>query len=264
MTFKNLLTGTLISTAFATAAIAHTPYLAPGSFEPVFGKLVTLDAAFAEKFFVPEAAFTGSDFKVTDPNGITAAPDALSVMKTRVVVEHTLEDKGTYKFSTGHRIGKIFRIYEQNGKRHVMENPEEALPEGAKELSFFQAITLAETYVTKGAPDTGALTAWGKGLEIKPDMHPNEVYAGESFNFTVDFEGKSIANQQLDVFTAQGEFSPKEAVAKITTNEAGTASFTPETPGVYLLRTRHRAPAPAGAAAPIYSHTYTLVLEAAR
>lgn len=264
MIFRNILTGALVSAAFTATATAHTPYLAPGSFEPVFGKMVTLDAAFAEKFFVPEAAFTGSDFKITNPNGTTVAPDALSAMKTRVVVEHALEDKGTYKFSTGHRVGKIFRIYEKDGKRHVMEKPEDALPEGAKELSFFQAVTLAETYVTKGAPDTGALTAWGKGLEIKPGTHPNEIYAGESFDFTVDFEGKPIANQQLDIFTAKGEFSPKEAVAKITTDETGAASFTPETPGVYLVRTRHRAPAPENAAAPVYSHTYTLVLEAAR
>ncbi len=264
MTLKKILAAPLFAATITAAVSAHTPYLAPSSFSPVFGKMVTLDAAFAEKFFVPEAAFSGSDFKITNPNGTTVAPDSLSALKTRVVVEHALEDKGTYKFSTGHRVGKVFRIYEKDGKRHVMEKPEEALPEGAKELSFFQAITLAETYVTKGAPDNGAIRSWDKGLEIKPDTHPNEIYAGESFDFTVAFEGKPVAEQKLDVFTAQGEFSPKNAVAQITTDAKGVASFTPEKAGVYLVRTRHRAPAPEGAAAPVYSHTYTLVLEAAR
>lgn len=264
MIFRKLLTGAFAATTLSAIAAAHTPYLAPSSFDPVFGKMVTLDAAFAEKFFVPEAAFAGSDFKVINPNGVAVAPETLSTLKTRVVIEHSLEDKGTYKFSTGHRTGKIFRIYEKDGKRHVMEKPGDALPEGAKELSFFQAITLAETYVTKGAPDTGAIKAWGKGLEIKPETHPNEIYAGESFDFTVDFEGEAIADQQLDIFTAQGEFSPKDAIAKVTTDAAGAASFTPTDPGVYLVRARHRAPAPDGAAAPVYSYTYTLVLEAAR
>lgn len=264
MTIKKILAAPFVATCLTVAASAHTPYLAPGSFAPVFGKMVTLDASFAEKFFVPEAAFTGSDFQVVHPNGTTTEPESLNTLKTRIVVEHTLEDKGTYKFSTGRRVGRIFRIYELDGKRHVMEDPSAEYPDGAKELSFFQAVTRADTYVTKGAPSTGAIKAWGEGLEITPDTHPSEVYAGEEFNFSVQFDGSPVADQKLDVFAAAGQFSPKQAVAQLTTDANGSASFSPEKAGVYLVRARHRAPAPEGAAAPIYSHTYTLVLEAAR
>lgn len=264
MTIKNILTASVFAAALSTASGAHTPYLAPGSFEPVFGRMVTLDASFADKFFVPEAAFTGSEFQIVQPDGNVVSPESQSTLKTRVVLEHSLEDKGTYKFSTGRRFGKVFKIYELDGKRHVMEDPSKDYPEGAKELAFFQAVTRAETYVTKGAPSEGSIKAWGEGLEISPETHPNEIFAGEEFSFTVQFEGEPLAEQKLEIFAAEGEFSPKDAIATLTTDSAGAAAFSPEEAGVYLVRARHRAPAPNDAPAPVYSHTYTLVLEAAR
>lgn len=261
---KKLLATTAVAVALTNTAGAHTPYLVPGSFEPVFGRMVTLDASFGEKFFVPEAAFTGSEFQVVNPDGSVVTPESQSTLKTRIVLEHSLEDKGTYKFSTGRRFGKVFKIYELDGKRHVMQNHEDAYPEGAKELAFFQAVTRAETYVSKGAPSEGSIKAWGEGLEIQPETHPNEIFAGEEFDFTVHFEGTPLAEQKLEIFAAEGEFSPKEAIATVTTDSDGAASFSPDEAGVYLVRARHRAPAPEGAPAPVYSHTYTLVLEAAR
>jgi hypothetical protein len=45
----------LLLAALALPAVAHTPYLAPASFEVRPDSVVTLDASFAETFFVPEA-----------------------------------------------------------------------------------------------------------------------------------------------------------------------------------------------------------------
>ncbi len=63
-----LLTGALAWAALATAS-AHTPYLSPSNFAPQAGETVALDAAFAETFFVPEAAFDNSRFVITGPDG---------------------------------------------------------------------------------------------------------------------------------------------------------------------------------------------------
>ncbi len=43
----------LIASCFSGAALAHLAYLKPLQFEPVRGVKVTLDASFAEQFFVP-------------------------------------------------------------------------------------------------------------------------------------------------------------------------------------------------------------------
>ncbi|MCK0069435.1 DUF4198 domain-containing protein [Kordiimonas laminariae] len=261
---KLLFTSIGAAALLASTASAHTPYIVPISFDPAFGKMVTLDASFAEKFFLPEAAFTGSEFYIVTPNGEQISPDTRSDLKTRVVIEHSLEDKGTYKFSTGMRYGRIFRMYELNGKPGRMEDPSEPLPEGAKETAHFQAVTRAETYVSKGAPTEAALKPSGKGLEITPITHPNDVYAGEPVELTVLFEGKPAVGLEIPVYDASGAFSAKEPVAKLKTDAKGKIEFTPEKTGNYLARARHRVKAPEGAKAPVYSYTYTLTFEAAR
>ena len=50
--------------ACASFVHAHTPYLAPLSFEENRYQVVTLDAAFAEQFFIPDVVFDQSVFKV--------------------------------------------------------------------------------------------------------------------------------------------------------------------------------------------------------
>lgn len=261
---KTLTAALIGGLTFATATHAHTPYLAPGSFEPVIDNYVTLDASFAERFFIPEAAFSGSIYRVTTPLGTTKSPDNVTQLKTRMVVEHQLSDKGTYKFTTGSRLGRVFKSYELDGKRHGMKDPTAALPKGAKLLNHFQSITTAETYVSRGAPSNKAIKRRNHGLEIYPVTHPNEVYAGEDFTFQVFFEGQALSDQKLDIFHAEGAFSKKDAAYQVTTNAKGEASFNPKDAGLYLMRARHRAKAPKGSPAPEYSHTYTLVLEAAR
>src|SRR3546814_167991 len=127
-----LLTGILLSAAMPIAW-AHTPYLVPSNFAPQGGETIALDAAFAETFFVPEAAFDHSRFGVTGPDGGDAAPDHVQVLKTRVVVEHTLPDApGTYRFSTGPRHGALFRTWEVDGKRESSRDPDVKIPAGAK------------------------------------------------------------------------------------------------------------------------------------
>lgn len=157
-----LLTGTLAWAAMATAS-AHTPYLSPSNFAPQAGETVALDAAFAETFFIPEAAFDNSRFVITGPDGASTAPDAMQVFKTRAVAEHRMPQvKGTYRFSTGPRLGALFRTWEVDGKRGSSRDPAVKIPAGAKLLSNFQSLTLAETYVSIGAPDTASLRARGR------------------------------------------------------------------------------------------------------
>src|SRR3546814_2934788 len=54
------------------------------------------------------------------------------------------------------------------------------LPAGA-ERAEIQGITICETYVTKGAPSDGATATTGKGFELKPLIHPNEIFLDTGF-----------------------------------------------------------------------------------
>lgn len=241
---------------------AHTPYLAPMSFEASNRGVVTLDASFAEKFFVPELAFNNSIYTVVTPKGKTINPNSLIKTNLRMVVEHTLKDEGTYRFSTGKRLGRVFKTYELDGKRKSLNNPNDPIPKGGKLLSFFQSLTMAETYVTKDGPNNNALKAYNKGLEFVAVSHPNELFVGETLSMLSLFNGNPLTDLNVDIFQANDQFSDEKPSVTLTSNTKGEFSFTPEKKGVYLLRARHRSDAPKGSPAPQISNTYTLVVEA--
>jgi uncharacterized GH25 family protein len=248
-----------LACAIAAAASAHTPYLAPSNFAPQAGETLALDASFAETFFVPEAVFDNSRFTVTGPDGKEIAVDTVQLLKTRAVAEHTLsQGQGTYRFSTGPRLGAQFRTWEQNGKQESSRDADAEIPAGAKVLANFQSLTLAETYVTVGAPDPGALRARGQGIELVPTTHPNDLFVGETFEFAVHYDGKPLADQKVEITEAVWTSDRKPHVVSVLTDAQGRASFKLDRAGTWLALTRYRTKAPAGAPVDEYSNSYTL------
>lgn len=247
----------------AVPAIAHSPYLLPNAFEPINGGLITLDASFAAHFFTPEVVFDNSDFEVRSPDGKVNKPQTVIPLQSRVVIEHDMSEDGTYRFSTGRRLGRVFRAYELNGERVTLESPDMPVPDGAQLVDFYQSHTIAEVYVTRGAPSEAALTPRGDGLEYVAKTHPNDLFVGDTMELQALFYGKPLEGLTIDVFAGEYHPSDDEPSFTLTSGSDGSFSFAPEHQGVYLLRSRHRAIAPAGSAAPELSHTYTLVIEAA-
>lgn len=249
----------LLLVALAVPAAAHTPYLAPASFEVRPDSTVTLDASFAETFFVPEVVFDNSEFLITLPDGSTRTPDTVQRLKTRAVVETTLPgQKGTYRFSTGNRLGAVFRTWELNGKTGSSRDPAVPLPAGATLTSHYQSLSRSEAYLTAGGPTATALKPYGTGLELVPVTHPNDLYRGEHFDFSVQYDGKPLPNQKVEIHRALGDGVAQPAPVMLTTDAAGKARFALDQAGTYLALIRHRGPAPAGAAAPQYGNNYTL------
>ncbi|MCC4619276.1 DUF4198 domain-containing protein [Xanthomonas cassavae CFBP 4642] len=253
---------TLSALLLAASASAHTPYLAPNTFAPQPGQTVTLDAAFAETFFVPEAAFDQSRFSITGPDGSDIAPLRVQVLDTRTVVEHTLgKQPGTYRFSSGLRVGAQFRTWELDGKRETVRDPKVPMPKGATLIASFQSRTLAETYVSVGKPDRSALSPRNRGLELIPVTHPNDLFVGETFAFTVQYDGVPLVKQTVDISEAVWTSDRKATVLSVTTDDAGRAILKLDQAGTWLALTRHRTPAPADAPVREYSNSTTLTFQ---
>lgn len=244
----------------AATASAHTPYLAPSTFAPRAGDTVALDAAFAETFFVPETVFDNSRFTVIGPDGKEAALDTVQLLKVRAVAEHTLPKgaTGTYRFSTGPRLGALFRTWEQNGKRESSRDPAVKIPAGAKVISDFQSLTQADSYVTVGNPDRAALAPRNKGVELVPVTHPNDLYVGETFDFIVQYDGKPLADQAVEVTEAVWSSDRTPQVVNLKSDAAGHVRLPLSAAGTWIALTRHRTAAPAGAPVAEYSNSVTL------
>jgi len=249
-----LIAGTLLS----AAAQAHVPYLAPESFEPIRG-WVSLEASFADKFFLPEAKFDQSEFKVVTPAGKLEQPAEQQAVRSRIVLEHQLTAEGSYRFSSGVREGAVFRSWLQDGKTINSRDPKQQPPAGVPLTAHFQSITLAETYVSKGKPTSTALKPWGKGLELEFISHPNDLYINQPVKARLWFEGKPLANSEVQIHRAMGNAEPVSST--VTSTASGDISFEVADAATYLLLARHRAAAPAGAPVPTYSYSYSAVVE---
>ncbi len=258
MKILSLLAAVALAMAASLPAYAHTPYLVPSSFAPRAGQTIAMDASFAETFFIPETAFDDSQFTVTGPDG-TQAPLASQVMKTRTVAEYTLPaGTGTYRLSTGPRLGALFRTWEHNGKRESSRDPAVKIPAGAKVISDFQSLTQADSYITVGNPDRAALAPRNKGVELVPVTHPSDLYVGEAFEFVVQYDGTPLANQAVEITEAAWSSDRTPQVVNLKSDAAGHVRFPLSAAGTWVALTRHRTAAPAGAPVAEYSNSVTL------
>ncbi|MBU2115342.1 MAG: DUF4198 domain-containing protein [Gammaproteobacteria bacterium] len=260
---RAILVAAMLGGSFAAhfAAQAHVPYLQPASFEPIRGGWVSLDAAFADRFFIPEVAFDNSRFSVLTPAGTAVAPILVQYSHTRTTAEHQLTDEGTYRFSTGLRYGAVFHTYEQNGESKNSRDENFVLPEGAKSIAHFQAVTRAETYVSKGAPDHKALQPGGEALELEFLSHPNDLYSDSTLRARVLFNGKPLPQQAVNVYFVETGANDEKVTHQLISDATGIISFQPATAGTYLLLSRYRTAAPQTAKVPTYSYSYSVVLE---
>lgn len=243
----------------AGAAHAHTPYLLPTNFDVQPKGSIGVDAGFTEKFFVSDVAFGSTAFSIVTPQGERIPFGDIHQFKQRTVAEQKLPDeKGTYRLSTGPRLGAVFRTWERNGKTESARDPQQVMPPDAKLLAHYQSLSISEAYVTADKPSAKALAPTGKGLEIVAITHPSDLFVGEKFEFTVQFDGKPLADQKVSIYRSPMDLASQSSVQSISTDSQGKAVLPLAKSGIYLALIRHRAPAPAGAAAPSYGHNYTL------
>ncbi|HET9229882.1 MAG TPA: DUF4198 domain-containing protein, partial [Vitreimonas sp.] len=135
----------------------------------------------------------------------------------------------------------------------------EVVPEGTP-TTMLQTVTVADVYVTLGAPNRTAVDRSIGRLALRPVTHPNQVVASQGFQVNATFDGAPFANAALVIYKA-GE--PENDLDRFVTTDAnGNATLTLEGPGEYILVARHRANAPAGSQAQIQSFTTSLVFEA--
>lgn len=258
---KLILLGALGAIALGSAAQAHMPYLLPTLFDVGKGDHVTVTSSFGEDPFVPEIGMKDAPFHVIKPDGTRGEVGKPTYLRDLTIFEADLSAEGTYRLTTGQRLGRMGRMYSVDGK-WIIAGEDGAPPAGAREVAV-QSTTLAEGYVTRGAASDGALKPIGTALEVQPITHPGEITSGRDGRFRLFFDGKPLANTEVTLFRAAGNYDGKKIVATVKSDAQGNFSLRPSDAGIYLMLARHRTEAPAGSATPYRSYTYTLAFDAA-
>jgi len=276
--------GLLALSAVSLSAQAHTPYLLPNIFHASNRKpVISVDASRTDNMFIPDLAWAADTrFSVTTPGGAVIAIPASDVhqLATRTVIEHPLavaegaDPAGTYRLMAGPTVGAASRSWEINGKVERVRDPGVPMPAGAKLQRHTQTISSAAAYITvdaarvaegqpaRPAPAAQALQATGKGLEIVPVSHPNQLYAGGRFDFRVQFDGKLLPDHKVDVVYSNMDFSGKSTRLSVNTDRQGAVSYPLAQPGVYMATVRFSDDAPLSATTPTRTYSHALTFKA--
>jgi hypothetical protein len=237
-----------------------------------------------EIFFTPDFPIRSpGDYWVTGPAGAPAKADAVTPLKEFTAIEVSLPTEGTYRISTGDRLGRTTRWVRIDGVWKMIRPTgagrppgggeaaagpsrfveEAAVPPGA-EIVTAQSFSRVETYVSRGAPSREALKPTGRGLELEPVTHPNEIFAGEPFKFHLLMDGRPLPGADFKVVRGGDAYAESRYGFAGKSDAAGAAAVTLAQPGVYLLEVDVPARVE-GASEPVTrSSQFTLTFEVTR
>ncbi|KRA76963.1 ABC transporter permease [Lysobacter sp. Root667] len=231
----------LAALGFATSAQAHKAWLQPS--QTVFsdkGAWLTVDAAVSnDLFYFNHVALPLERLRITAPDGSAVQPQNASTGKLRSVFDVELAQEGTYKIAMVNE--GMFASYKLDGEakrwRGKAEDFKTGIPAGATEISASESLGRVETFATVGSPTTTAFKTSGKGIELVPVTHPNDLFAGEKATFQLLVDGKPAAGLKIEVVPGATRYRDQQNDMQLTTGADGKFELTWPQAGMYWLET---------------------------
>jgi uncharacterized GH25 family protein len=240
-TFKTLARVAAVAVAFSAAgtAHAHRGWLLPSSTvlsgnEP----WVTVDAAISNDVFVfDHNAMRLDALAVTAPDGSVVKSENPSTGRFRSSFDVKLAQKGTYKIAmvsdammASYKVGT-----ETKRARGTAESLAKEIPAGATELNVTQSVSRNEVFVTSGKPSTEVLKPTGRGLEMVPVTHPNDLVVGDTAKFRFVMDGQPAAGVIITLVPGGSRYRNQPEEQKFTADAQGEVSIKWVKPGMYWL-----------------------------
>lgn len=223
----------------AWPAQAHKAWMLPSS-TVLSGEdaWVTMDAAVSNDLFVFEHVPMRLDgLVVTGPDGAPVKAENAATGKYRSTFDVHLTRPGTYRASvTNEGLSANYKLHGETKRwRGRPENLERDLPPEAQDVRLTQSFQRTETFMTQGKPNAGALAASGRGLELRPETHPNNLAAGEAARFTLLLDGAPASGVDVEIVRGGGRYRGNAGEIKLKTGPDGAFSVTWPEAGMYWL-----------------------------
>ncbi len=246
----------------AASAFAHAGFIVPVLDESDTNGQVLLNATFSDSFPEAEIALRSQDWIIVAPSGETIAFDKVASNASRTVLRAYLVEDGTYRLSSGERLGRTSEVARIDGGliRLGRDGVAKAELPGDAEILTSQTATVSDIYLSRGTPSADVLDSRIGRLAIIPTSDPTNFAPGDTLNFTMEFDGKSLPGMPVTAFVPGGSREEGAPEATLVTGEHGEVSLRCETRGAHLLMVRHLALAPEGAETDVQSYTTTLTL----
>jgi len=219
------------------AAHAHDVWIVPSS-TVLSGtdSWITVDAAVGnDKFYFNHAPLRLDGLTVTAPDGNAAEAENINRGKLRSTFDLQLKQAGTYRVAVVN--DGVFARWKDDGKNKryfgKVEGMAQAVPAKADELEVSQSLGRVETFVTAGKPS--AVKPVGRGLELAPVTHPNDLFTDEAATFQMLLDGKPAADLDVNVVPGGSRYRDKVGEIQIKTDKDGKFSVKWPQPGLYWI-----------------------------
>ncbi|MBB3006936.1 DUF4198 domain-containing protein [Cupriavidus alkaliphilus] len=221
------------------AAHAHRQWLLPSA-TVLSGSdpWVTVDAAVSnDLFYFEHVPMRLDNLQVTAPDGSAVKAQNAATGKYRSTFDLHLTQPGTYRVAVVNN--GLFASYKLDGQpkrwRGSAENFAKEVPANAQDLQVTQAEGRIESFVTAGKPSDKGLRAVGRGLELAPITHPNDLVAGDTASFRLLLDGKPASNLKVAVVPGGIRYRDQLQEFSATTDADGKFSVKWPAAGMYWM-----------------------------
>jgi hypothetical protein len=173
------------------------------------------------------------------PDGTTLEVENKATGRYRSTFDVHLTQKGTWKVAIVN--DGVFGSYMLNGERKQLPRGTTAatlagaIPAGATEVRTGESSSRNEVFITSGEPTTTVLKPTGKGIELVPVTHPNDLVAGETATFQFVLDGKPMPNKAVTVIPGGIRYRDKLNQLDLKTDAEGKVQIKWPEPGMYWL-----------------------------
>ncbi|MDG2529446.1 DUF4198 domain-containing protein [Caulobacter endophyticus] len=233
------LTAATVALTLPLAAHAHRAWFVPSAtILSGEGSWVTVDAAISNELFYPDhRAMRVDGVVITTPDGTTEPLKNAATGQYRSVFDVELAKPGTYKIGTASN--SVMASWTENGAvkrfRGSADDFAKQVPAGAADLKTIKSFNRNETFVTRGAPTDTVLKPTGKGLELVPVTHPNDLVATEAATFKFLIDGKPAADLEVTIVPGNSRYRATPGEIKVKTGADGAFKVTLPEAGMYWM-----------------------------
>lgn len=231
----------VLALAAAVPASAHRMWLLPSK-TVLSGDdaWITVDAAVSNDLFeANHRPLDPEQVEVEMPDGSKGAIANPMRGELRGTFDVHLTSQGTYRI--GMERAGILGGYVLNGERQRLPRGAAAadiaklIPAGATDVNLAETIMRNEVFVTLGTPTEAVFKPSGKGLEMVPVTHPDDLVANEPGVFRFLIDGEPAAGLKLTVIKGGGRWLDTPIEIAATTDAKGEATIAWQDAGFYWL-----------------------------
>lgn len=229
------------------ALSAHRMWLLPsGTVFSGSDAWVTVDAAVSnDLFYADHQPGRLEPMTVTQPDGTPGRLQNGSTGRYRSTFDVQLDKPGTWKI--GSVMSGVMGSFKDNGveKRIGRRGPPQPgapapltindIPAGATDVKVTETLGRNEIFVTAGEPTRTVFAATGKGLEIDPITHPDELVAGEPARFRFLIDGKPAAGIKATLVPGGKRYRNAEGASEVVADAQGVLTLNWPNAGMYWL-----------------------------